>query len=172
MASLLKRNQVYYLVFARRFEGRVEQRVFSPNTPRKAQAERLKVRYEEQYAAGQIDPFGGWTPRQAVEQTRRESASGETLEEVSKRFFEGRSHVRSRTLEDYRWKLGRLVSQIGRTLPVRMITEADIRSFCFMVGYSVATQQSYLRFCKMFCWLSRSSPRQSHPPRPSHGRSC
>ena len=154
MASLRKRNGTYYIVFARRLDGKLEQKAFSLGIKRKAAADRLKVQYQEQYALGEINPFNGWSPSKEIEKARAEQSVGTTMEEMAELFLQQRSHVRERTLKGYRWQLDKLIGEVGRTMPVRLITDEDVRAYCFKPGYSTATQTTYLRFCKMFFkWL-------------------
>lgn len=154
MASLRKRNGTYYIVFARRLDGKLEQKAFSLGIKRKAAADRLKVQYQEQYALGEINPFNGWSPSKEIEKLRAEQSVGTTLEEMAELFLQQRSHVRERTLKGYRWQLDKLIEEVGRTMPVHLITDEDVRAYCFKPGYSTATQTTYLRFCKMFFkWL-------------------
>ncbi len=153
MASLRKRNSTYYIVFAQRFDGKLEQKAFSLGIKRKATAERLKVQYQEQYALGEINPFNGWSPSQEIEKARA-APVGTTLEEMAELFLQNRSHVRERTRKGYRWQLDKLIEEVGRTMPVRLITDQDVRGYCFKTGYSTATKTTYLRFRKMFFkWL-------------------
>ena len=156
MASLRKRGRTYYVVFSRRTPaGALQQKAFTLGTTRKNTAEALKHDYQERYARGEIDPFGAWSPRQEAEARRREEPTGTTLEAMAERFLASRSHVRVVTRAEYRRLLDRLLEQIGRTMPVALIDEADIRQFCFRPNLSPASQTTYLRFCKMFfSWLA------------------
>ena len=164
MARRRKRNGVYYLVFARRENGKLQQKAFSLGTKRKASAERLKVNYGERYALGEIDPFNGWTPKQELEKERRSSSQGTTLEEMGTRFLESRSHVRERTRQGYQQLLDNLIEAMGRTMPVRLIDEQDIRALCFKPNLSPASQTTYLRFCKMFFkWLHDAGHIEKNP---------
>ena len=154
MASLRKRNGTYYIVFARRFNGKLMQKAFSLGIKRKAAAERLKVQFQEQYALGEINPFNGWSPSKEIDKARSEQPVGTTLEEMAELFLLQRSHVREITLKGYRWQLDKLIEEVGRTMPVHFITDEDVRTYCFKPGYSTATQTTYLRFYKMFFrWL-------------------
>lgn len=72
MASLRKREKRYYIVFNHRDEsGKLHQKVYSLYTTSKREAEKMKVEYAEQYRRGEIDPWGDWTPKKAIEKKRR-----------------------------------------------------------------------------------------------------
>jgi len=155
MASLKKRADVYYLVFSRRVNGAVEQRAFTLGTGKRAQAERLMARYDDQFRLGEIDPFNGWSPRKARIPAPPEPAHGLTLRDATMRFLASRSHVRQRTLDEYRAQVRRLQESIGLSMPVKHITEEDIRRYAFQPHLSTASQTTYLRFCRMlFRWLA------------------
>lgn len=63
MASLQKRNKFYNIVFNKRVNGKDFQKKFSLNTSKKRLAERKKIEYEQLFSEGEIDPFGGWSPK-------------------------------------------------------------------------------------------------------------
>ena len=154
MASLKKRGDTYYIVFTRRVDGKLLQKAFSLSTNRKKTADQLKGRYADQYALGEIDPFGDWSPRGEREQGCPEKPVGTTLTEMSERFLGSRSHVRVVTRDEYRRHLDKLSVDIGCTMPVQLISEQDIRAYCFKPDCSKATHTTYLRFCRMFFkWL-------------------
>ena len=153
MASLRERNGIYYIVFARRVDGKLKQKVYSLGTRNEKKAEALKTEYGERYRLGEIDPFGSWTPKNEAEKKRKEKRS-RTLTKAIERFLEERSHVRPVTRKGYRNVLEYFSEHVGRSMPVRLITTDDIRDFCFKDRYSAATQATYLRNCKIFFrWL-------------------
>ncbi|MEO1630044.1 MAG: hypothetical protein AAFU38_04660, partial [Bacteroidota bacterium] len=164
MASLRKRNGFYSVVFSRRLpSGKLEQKVFSLGTKKKSEADKLKVEYGERYRLGDMDPFAGWTPKAELEAKRKRSV-GRTLEGVGAAFMESRSHVRERTRTDYADHLRRLSDQIGASMPVGQINEDDLRRYAFKTRYSVATQTTYLRFCKMlFKWMKEEGYTTADP---------
>ena len=165
MASLMKRKDTYYIVFAKRVDGRFVKRRFSLGLSKKAPAEKLKREFEELYALGEIDPFGSWTPKEHLEARRRSGTGrGVTLEAVGNAFLDSRSHVTRRTRDDYEAQLRRLSEDIGRSMPLRLVTEADIRQFCFRPGLSQASKTTYLRFCKMlFKWAMAEGQLDENP---------
>ncbi len=155
MASLRKRGSYYYVVFTRRVDGDLEQKVRALRTDSKRQAERLKFELEEKAERGAFDPFGAWDIRDHLEARRRRSRAGLSLEEVGERFLESRSHVSPATFQNYERRLERLKRAIGETMPVRLIEDRDVRTFCFQPHLSRASQRTYLRFCKMlFKWMA------------------
>lgn len=154
MASLRKRKGVYYIVFSQRHEGKLVQKAFSLGVKRKSAAQVLLGSYQERYALGKIDPFGGWTPRSEIEQKRGPVSQGNTLGVMVEGFLKSRSHIKPVTYQEYRRLLHKLVENIGLTMPVTLITQDDVRHYCFQAHFSAATQTTYLRFCKMFFkWL-------------------
>lgn len=155
MASLRERNGRYHIVFTRRVDGELEQKVKALQTDSKRQAERLKFKLEERAACREFDPFGPWDLRDVLDGLRRRSRAGMSLDEVGERFLESRAHVTRVTRQNYERRLERLKRSIGATMPVRLIEDADIRRFCFQSHLSRASQRTYLRFCKMlFGWMA------------------
>lgn len=156
MASLRKRGDIYYIVFAKRENGRLEQKAYSLGTRRKRKAEALKVEFGEQYRLGEIDPFGDWTPKKAAER-KRAGRTGGTVTEMIERFVKARSHVKKATRDEYEARLKGFAREVGRTMPVRLLEPRDIRNFCFKSSHSRATQRTYLRYCRMFFrWLDEN----------------
>lgn len=155
MASLKKRGSTYAITFTQRVDGQLVQKTFGLSVTRKDRAEVLKARYEDQYRLGEIDPFDGvWSPR-AERVPKPPPSSGMTLHEAGNRFLASRAHVRGRTRADYEAQLGRLLLLIGASMPVRLVTADDVRSYAFQPHLSTASQTTYLRFCRMlFKWLA------------------
>lgn len=154
MAGLKKRGRTYYITFTRRVEGVLDQRAFSLGTGRRDHAERLKTRYEDQHRLGEIDPFGGWSPRKTRVVADPKPAHGPLLRDAVALFIGSRSHVRERTRRGYTELARGLVESVGASMPVRHVTEADLRQYAFQPHLSTASQTSYLRFCRMlFRWL-------------------
>lgn len=155
MASLLKRNGVYYIVFSRRENEKLLQKRYSLRTSKKKKADKLKVEYGEQFDLGEIDPWGDWSPKKAAEEKRSNPVVGRTIQELSEKFLASRSHVAPATRKDYEWHLSQLRDCLGITMPVQLVREEDIRAICFRSDISKATQTTYLRFCRMFFkWLT------------------
>lgn len=164
MASLRKRGDRYYIVFSRRNgDGKLKQKVYSLRTSNKREAEKLKVKYGEQYRLGEIDPWGPWTPKKAAEE-RRTGRGGGTLQAHLEDFLQSRSHVKEETLDEYRARLEDFVAQVGKTMPPRLVKPQDIREFAFDDSYSRATERTYLRYCKMFFgWLEDTGVIEHNP---------
>lgn len=58
------------------------------------------------------------------------------------------------TRDNYERHLNMLEAQLGSTIPVTMITEQGMRSYCFQSHLSVATHSSYVTHYKAFFnWL-------------------
>ena len=155
MASLRKRGSNYYIVFTRRVDGELEQRVSALRTDSRSRAERLRFELEEEAARGGFDPFRVGGVRTQLERLRRGARNGLILEDVGRRFLTSRSHVSEATRHNYERRLMRLHDVVGATMPVRLIEDEDIRRFCFQPHLSRASQRTYLRFCKMlFKWMA------------------
>jgi site-specific recombinase XerD len=164
MASLRKRGNRYYIVFSRRnHSGKLEQKVYSLRTSKKRDAEKLKIKFGEQFRLGEIDPWGDWTPKKAAEQKRRKRSEG-TLQACLDRFLHARSHVQESTLKEYRARLEDFVREVGKTMPPRLVKPQDVREFAFKEAYSRATKRTYLRYCKMlFGYLEKKGIVESDP---------
>ena len=155
MAGLKKRGNTYSITFSRRTDGKLEQKAFALGVSRRDKAERMKVRFEDDLRAGLIDPFdGSWSP---LAKTRAAPSAGTSLEEAIRCFLASRSHVRGRTRRDYEQQGARLAEAVGPSMPVRLVTEADVRAYAFQPHLSNASQTTYLRFCRMlFRWLTEA----------------
>jgi|GEM_PF-472277 len=154
MASLQKRNKVYYIVFSKREGDNLEQKKFSLKTKSKREATKLKIEFEELFEKREIDPFGDWSPGKHFDKRKETKRSIITLSELKEEFLSERRHVRKVTRDNYERHLNMLENELGSTLPVVLITEEDMRSFCFQSHLSVATQSSYVTHYKVFFkWL-------------------
>lgn len=154
MASTFKRKDgIYSITFTRTVDGKKEKKRFSLGTKIKKRAERLSVDYALRYEEGEIDPFSGWSPKKDVS-INQTSAPNLSLHAMAEKFVSERSQANEVTSGNYRRHLKMLRNQVGDTMPVAMITESDIRDFCFKSGIRPATQKSYLRHLKVFFkWL-------------------
>lgn len=156
MASLQKRNKIYYIVFSKRIKGKLYQKKFSLNTKRKRKAKKMKLEYEDLYMEGKIDPFQGWSPEKHEKRKQHSSSRRNviTLKALTDLFIENRTQANNVTKKNYRRHLEMLMDEVGETMPVTMITEKDIRDFCFQSHLAAATKRSYLRHIKVFFrWL-------------------
>lgn len=156
MAALQKRNEIYYIVFSKRIDGDLYQKKFSLRTKRKREAKKRKLEYEDLYMEGKINPFQGWSPKKHEQQKEKlkSQPNAITLKELTDVFIKNRSQANQVTKKNYRRHLEMLMDEIGETLPVTMITEDDIRDFCFKEHLANATKRSYLRHIKVFFrWL-------------------
>jgi len=157
MASLYQRNGIYQIAFSKRVNGKLYQKKFSLGTKNKRQAEKKKVEYIDLFEKGEIDPFGGWTPK------LHESRNGQTISPgqsfaisvLATEFTDKRTQASEATIKNYKSILDYFQrEQVGSTLPVTMITEADVREFCFKKDLAPASQANYLRHLKVFFnWL-------------------
>ena len=155
MASLKKRGDIYYIRFALTKDGKTKRKAFSLKTTYKREAEKLRIEFEDKFERGEIDPFNGWTPAREAEK-KRQKLHGKyvPLHKAADQFIEQRSQANATTKKNYRRHLDMLIDQLGRTMPVTEIREADIREFCFRSDLAPATQASYLRHLKVFFgWL-------------------
>ena len=154
MACLQKRGKYYYIVFSERINGKLKQKKFSLRTKRKKRAERLKVKYEELREHGEIAPFNGWHPKQQQKDSLNNNLH--ILEKAAEEFIKKRSEAGETTKNNYRRHLNMLKDRLGKSIPVKSITEEDIRSFCFRPELATATKKSYLNHLKVFFrWLKK-----------------
>jgi len=157
MASLKKRGEVYYIRFFAKINGKGKRKSFSLGTTLKREADKLRVKYEDLYQRGEIDPFNGWTPKKEAEK-KRKSLKGKymSLKDAAELFVENRSQANQQTKDNYEKHLNMLQGELGSTMPVTEIVEKDLRDFCFREGLAPATQASYLRHYKVFFrWLHK-----------------
>ena len=155
MASLKKRGDIYYIRFALTKDGKTKRKAFSLKTTYKREAEKLRIEFEDKFDRGEIDPFNGWTPAREAEK-KRQKLHGKyvPLHKAADQFIDHRSQANATTKKNYRRHFDMLIDQLGRTMPVTEIREADIREFCFRSDLAPATQASYLRHLKVFFgWL-------------------
>ena len=160
MATLQKRNKIYYIVFSKRIDGKLYQKKFSLGTKRKTEAMKKKLEYQELFREGKINPFQGWTPKKHQQQKRKGRAQANviTLNQLTDVFIDHSTQANDVTKKNYRRHLKMLMDVIGETIPVTMITEKDIRDFCFQKHLANATKRSYLRHIKVFFrWLKENN---------------
>lgn len=155
MASLKKRNGTYYIRFSATIDGQRKQKALSLRTKNKREAQKMLIEYEEKFERGEIDPFGGWTPKKEAQRKRRDLTGKHIpLHEAADKFIAQRSQANEKTKSNYRRHLNMLEDKLGKTMPVTEILEKDIREFCFRADLAKATQRSYLRHYKVFFrWL-------------------
>ena len=155
MASLKKRGDIYYIRFALTRNGKTKRKAFSLGTTYKREAEKLRIKFEDKFERGEIDPFNGWTPAKEAEKKRQKLRGRYVpLHKAADQFIEQRSQANATTKKNYRRHLNMLIDQVGRTMPVTEIRESDVREFCFRSDLAPATQASYLRHLKVFfSWL-------------------
>lgn len=164
MASLQKRNKIYYIVFSKREGEEFAQKKFSLKTKSKRQATKLKIEFEELFDEGKINPFGQWSPKDHFTDKKKAEPSIITLTDLKEKFLRERKYVRQVTRDNYERHLKMLESELGSTIPVTMITEQDMRSYCFQSHLSVATQASYLtHYNAFFNWLEEQGFIEENP---------
>ena len=159
MASLTQRGKVYYIIFSQRVGEKLYQKRFSLGTTDYKKAKNLKYDFEKQYELGRIDPFNGWTPKQERENARKRDLFKKltTLKQLSNKFVSERSQANEVSKNNYRTHLNMLMKKVGETLPVKLISEKDIRNICFQPRLKTATQASYLKHFKVFFrWLKEN----------------
>lgn len=157
MASLYQRNGFYQIAFSKRVNGKLYQKKFSLGTKNKRQAEKKKTEYLDLYEKGEIDPFGGWTPRLHESRNGQGISPGQSfaISVLATEFIEKRTQASEATKSNYKNILDYFQrEQTGETLPVTMVTEDDVRKFCFKKDLASASQANYLRHLKVFFnWL-------------------
>lgn len=158
MASIKKRNGIYYIRFFKKINGKRKQKALSLGTKIKREAEKLLLDYEDKFERGEIDPFKGWTPKMEAEKKQQElTGKYVSLEKASKKFVSERSQANQTTKDNYEKHLKMFMDQVGKTMPVTAVLEKDVREFCFKSDLAPATQASYLRHLKVFFrWLFKS----------------
>ena len=157
MASLYKRNNIYQIAFSKRVDGKLYQKKFSLGTKNKRQAEKKTAEYLDLFEKGEIDPFGGWTPKLHESRNGRaiSPAKSFAISDLATEFTDKRTQASDATVKNYKSILEYFQrDQVGETLPVNMITEEDVRIFCFKKDLAAASQANYLRHLKVFFnWL-------------------
>jgi len=157
MASLYSRNGIYQIAFSKRVNGELYQKKFSLSTKNKRQAEKKMVEYLNLFEKGEIDPFGGWTPKLHEARNGQAISPGQSsaISLLATEFTDKRNQASDATIKNYKSILDHFQKdQVGETLPVNMITEADVRGFCFKKDLAPASQANYLRHLKVFFnWL-------------------
>mgnify|MGYP000167901170 CR=1 FL=1 len=156
MASIRKRDGIYYIRFSKTVDGKRHQKALSLFTGDKREAQKLCFKYEDMYKFGEIDPFNGWKPKQEMrKRKRKKELTRMPLHDAADLFVEQRSQANATTKKNYRRHLKMLEKQVGKTMPVTEILEEDIREFCFRSDLAKSTQASYLRHLKVFFnWMN------------------
>jgi site-specific recombinase XerD len=165
MASLQKRNKVYYIVFSKREGEDFEQKKFSLKTKSKREAVKLKIKYEELYENDEIDPFSNWSPKEYEKRLDVKSQPKVvTLKGLTEKFKSDRKNIRQVTIDAYARHFNMLMNRIGETIPVSMITEEDMRSICYQSHLAIKTQHSYItHYSTFFNWLKSNGFIKSNP---------
>lgn len=167
MASLLKRNGNYSIVFKMRLNGKQIKRTYALGTRYKKVAEQKKVEYEKLYEQGKINPFADdWNLKEYEKKKELDGTSltSPILLNLQKRFLQERTHITAKTKSAYRQVLKQFAEHVGYTMPVRLITAGDIRSFCMRETLSLASKQNYLRHLKAFFnWVVEEEFLESNP---------
>ncbi|MDZ7681915.1 MAG: phage integrase N-terminal SAM-like domain-containing protein [Fodinibius sp.] len=156
MASLQKRETIYYIVFSKRVNGTLKQKKFTLDTTLKREAQKKKLKFEELYRDGAIHPFQGWSPsiHQKYIAQQNNPFNSILLKDLAESFIANRSQANETTKDNYRRHMNMLMDQLDPEIPVTEITEQHIRDFCFRDDLAKATQASYLRHLKVFFrWL-------------------
>ena len=157
MASLYSRNGIYQIAFSKRINGKLYQKKFSLGIKNKRQAEKKVVEYLNLFEKGEIDPFGGWTPKLHESRNGLAISPGQSfaISVLATEFTDKRTQASEATIRNYKSILDYFQKdQVGETLPVNMITEEDVREFCFKKDLAPASQANYLRHLKVFFnWL-------------------
>lgn len=157
MASLKKRNGIYYIRFFTNENGENKRKALSLGTTLKREAEKMLIEYEDKFQRGEIDPFNGWTPKMEA-QKKRKKLSGKhmSMKKATDEFISKRNQANQKTKDHYQKVFDMFMEEVGATMPVTQIIENDIRDFCFKPDLSNATQANYLRHLKVFFkWLKK-----------------
>lgn len=169
MASLYKRNGTYYANFSNAHRD-PQQKRFSLKTPKKRVARRRLTKLEDDYHAGEFDP---WTDDPW-------SYNEEPFEDLSfqkavDRFLQQKKDedCSSHTIRTYREILRLLRKNVGGGLSMSRLSEASLRAFVQEDELAQATLHkryghllTFLRWCKDECYLREnllediSRPRQ------------
>jgi len=156
MASLYKRNGTYYASFSNTRRD-PEQKRFSLKTSKKQIARRTLTRLEDDYHAGEFDP---WTDDPwSYDEEPFEDLS---LQEATDRFLRRKEDegCSSNTIRTYREILRLLQKNVGGGLPMSRLSEASLRAFIQDEELGQATQHkryghvlTFLRWCEEECYL-------------------
>ena len=157
MASLKKRNGIYYIRFFSNEDGKDKRKALSLGTTLKREAEKMLIAYEDKFERGEIDPFNGWTPKMEAQKKRRKlSGKHISLKKATDEFIRKRSQANQTTKDHYQRIFDMFMEKVGTTMPVTQIIEKDIREFCFANSLSNASQANYLRHLKvLFRWMKK-----------------
>lgn len=160
MASMRKVNGHYYARFYDRSKS-PKRKTYPLKTGRQDVARRRLSELERGYRSGDFDPWsGGW---------KRTNA---TLQEALERFLEGRSHLKTRTLETYRGIIRRMIEQVPAETLTRDLRSSQIRPYVLDSSVSNATKRKRHRHLKTFFkWTVKEGLSDENPmqevPRPS-----
>ncbi|MFD2532547.1 hypothetical protein [Gracilimonas halophila] len=102
MASLKKRNGIYYIRFFTNENGENKRKALSLGTTLKREAEKMLIEYEDKFQRGEIDPFNGWSPKMEA-QKKRKSLSGKhmSMKKATDEFISKRNQANQKTKDHY-----------------------------------------------------------------------
>ncbi len=167
MASFKKRNGNYSLVFKMHLDGKPITKTYALDTRYKKVAEQKKLEYEKLFESGQINPFAdGWNLKEfeKTQQLHGTAFTSPHLTPLIKKFLAQKTHVTAKTKQTYRYILREFADQVGCTMPIRLVTTDDIRSFCLRENLALASKKNYLGHLKAFFnWVLEKEFREDNP---------
>lgn len=169
MASLLKRNGVYYAEFYDASEKPAAKR-FSLKTRSKAEARQSLTDLERDWQSGAFDPWRDSPdsyniPSKSIEAIGLADALSAFLRDKTEC---GRSKA---TIQNYSAFCGQLVQRVGPRKPLRALTPDDITDFVREAGLAPASRRTrlrhvraWLRWCEKKGYISESPTKDVAPP--------
>ena len=160
MAALIERSGRYHAQFYDTNRSPQRKR-FSLKTSRKRIAQRLLLKFEDDYAKGEFDPWvhDPWT----YDEDPFENVS---ISEAMERFIQRKRDAgcTQNTLRTYNECIGLLIKETSKALPMSQLTSASIRSFVRKKDIAPATQlKRYSHLSTFLSWSQGQSLLRTNP---------
>lgn len=150
MASLIQQHGFYYLQFYSAKRKPQRQRV--PLRVRlKRDAEKVRRKLERDYALGTFDP---WTDDPL--EYDRVHVQPETLRAAAELFYDSRSHLATRTQQEYRKIVSRFVAFAGPETRIQSVESRDVHLWLDSTRAGPVTRHNYARHLKVFFRWAKS----------------
>lgn len=152
MARLRKIKDRYYAYFYDPTR-KPKEKSYPLRVSLKSAAEKMRKRLEEEYAAGDFDP---WNPAAGQENL--------TMHEATQAFLRSRSHLRPKTLEAYGTAMKGLLRHTPPNLPLHHLALQHVRPYIEDQGVSNSTRRHRYRHVRVFInWAIDSDHLTSNP---------
>jgi len=150
MASLKKRNNIYYLTFKQTINGEQLEKTFSLRTKKKRIAQKLKTQLETEFEKGQLDPFNNFNFLDwKFEEETKTGPQFITLSKAIEEFLQSSNQHSKKTTKHYNSLLGRFEKRVGSTMPLKRISKEDIDGFR-KIPPANSSKNNYLRHLRSF----------------------